>query len=235
MYILMAAAGYRASLYSQLVLDYFEENPYGDIPGTQEERFGARRKGVHIKGKKTKLKEAIDELVDKTDEEELPDVIAAVLDLSEKTRESDPVTADLLEKLLEDRIKNRATAGKKEPIGYPRRQPVQEPENTGNSGKNRPNHTEITGKSVPPPSGNSKTVVERFYRTPPPDNTGKSYDLSKAEQRKVQQVKAVYKEYLADHGTPPTQATLAQELGWSEKTARKYFHLSGLRKQEQDE
>ena len=235
MYILMAAAGYRASLYSQLVLDYFEENPYGDIPGTQEERFGARRKGVHIKGKKTKLKEAIDELVGKADEEELPDVIAAVLELSEQTRESDPVTADLLEKLLEDRIKNRATAGKKEPIGYPRRQPVQEPENTGNSGKNRPNHTEITGKVVPPPSGNSKTVVERFYRTPPPDNTGKSYDLSKAEQRKVQQVKAVYKEYLADHGTPPTQATLAQELGWSEKTARKYFHLSGLRKQEQDE
>ena len=206
MYILMAAAGYRASLYSQLVLDYFEENPYGDIPGTQEERFGKMQR----RPKPVKEPETVG-----YDDGKMADLEARLA----------AITAEL----------NAGKNPEREPVGFRKNHQAAEPENTGNSGKNRGNHTEITGKAVPPPSGNSKTVVERFYRTPPPDNTGKSYDLSKAEQRKVQQVKAVYKEYLADHGTPPTQATLAQELGWSEKTARKYFHLSGLRKQEQDE
>jgi hypothetical protein len=43
MYVLMFLATFRAALYSNLVMDWLDANPYGDIPGTQEDIYGERK------------------------------------------------------------------------------------------------------------------------------------------------------------------------------------------------
>lgn len=71
MYVLMFLSTFRAALYANLVMDYLDANPYGDIPGTQEDRYGDRqeqepptkehsaspagypRPGEHVQGKET--------------------------------------------------------------------------------------------------------------------------------------------------------------------------------------
>lgn len=50
MYLLMGMASYRAALFSLPILDYFEENSWGDIPGDQVDRYGPH-KGTTVTSK----------------------------------------------------------------------------------------------------------------------------------------------------------------------------------------
>ena len=193
MYVLMFFAGFRASLYSQLVLDYFEKGAYGDIPGTQEDRFGrrqARKKSTESEQKSTG--NSSDEV------QRLEAQIAA----------------------LQARLDERA------PVGYPH-------PNRDHSGNNRPNFPgttrKTTGSEPVAEAGKKTTVIDRFYRVPPPNNTGKNYDTTPKEKKKTKILTATYERILNTTGERPTQSTLAQSLGWSEKTVRKYLTLAGLR------
>lgn len=97
----------------------------------------------------------------------------------------------------------------------------------GHHGKNEPE----TGKNwanSPAKDGNSQPgITNNFYEDLPPNNTGKNYQVTRAQRKKIQHLVKVHKN-LSSSGNYPTQTELINATGWSRKTVKKYLEMTDL-------
>lgn len=61
----------------------------------------------------------------------------------------------------------------------------------------------------------------------PPNNTGKTYNLTKSQLKQCRKIERAYKA-LTKGGTLPSQRTIATKAGMSDNTARKYIKMMNL-------